>query len=203
MKRCEICGKVSSEVAFDSNRGKYLCLTCRFGSGEFQVKKYRKETRVEGGPAGEGASSPGTASPAGRPAGGFSGPERRKHPRIPILVSLEVYVGGVVSQVFYPAALVNFSRGGVCIEWTHCNECLGYLEGGIHPFCIFSPFNVNTPDSKELTLKVDIDNADIEPVFHGKVAYTLKKNGKEYIGITFTRISPEVLNMLERMCRNP
>jgi hypothetical protein len=190
MNTCDICGKVSSEVAFDPVRGKHLCISCRFGSGEFHTKKFHKETEQQE-PSGEQA-----AQASSQP----SGAERRKHIRVPVLISLDVQVGGMTSQIFYTASLENFSKGGICIDWEHCDECLGYAEGKIHPFCIFSQFNIKNNDSKELTIKVELDNLEEVLQFKGKAAYTLKKSGKEYIGITFTDITPDVLAKLEEIC---
>lgn len=192
MNKCDICGKVSSEVAFDPVRGKHLCINCRFGSGEFHTKKFSKETQEEEPPKKQ------TAQASSEPQGA----ERRKHVRLPVLISLDIQVGGMTSQIFYTALLENFSKGGICITWDHCDECPGYAEGKIHPFCIFSQFNIKNKDSKELTIKVELDNVEEVLQFKGKAAYTLKKGSKEYIGITFTDIAPDVLAKLEKICQN-
>ena len=192
MNKCDICGKISSEVAFDPGKNKHLCLNCRFGSGEFHTKKFRKETEQE-----EQAKQT-QPSPSKQP----SGAERRKHARITVHISLDVQVGGMTSKIFYAASLENFSRGGICINWTHCDECSGYTEGGINPFCVFSKFSTKNADSKDLTIKVEYEQGGEEPLqFKGKVAYTLKKKAKEYVGITFTDIDPDVLNRLEEICK--
>lgn len=195
MNTCDICGKVSSEVAFDPAKGKNLCISCRFGSGEFHTKKIRKQTE-------EADKEQSSDQPAGAGTKKPSGAERRKDNRIPVLISLNVQVGGMTSQIFYTATLENYSKGGVCINWEHCDECPGYSEGKIHPFCIFSQFNVKNENSKELTIKVEIENLEEPIAFKGKAVYTLKKKNKEYIGITFTDISPDARNQLEKISEN-
>jgi hypothetical protein len=207
METCEVCGKVSADVAFDPSRGKHLCISCKFGTGEFRTRRVQKPAAQQAQPA--------RANPA-IPDNGQNTPlhdnpeqqnvqwrrEQRKPVTIPVLVSLDLMVGGVKSQIFYPASIQNFSRGGICIDWSHCDECTGYKEGDVHPFCIFSQFNVRNAEAKELTIRVEIANLENQIEFRGKVVYTLKKGDKEYIGINFSHIEPDTLDQLERLCRN-
>lgn len=195
MNACDICGKVSAEVGFDSGRGKHLCISCKFGSGEFHTKKIRKQTEQEKAQqqvqqARERAYMQQTVQD--RQA-------ERKKTEIPVLISLDVRVGGATSQVFYPATIQNFSPGGICIDWRHCQECSGYTEGGVHPFCIFSMFSIHNPDAKELTIRIDIANQGVNLEFKGQVVYTQKKGDKEYLGITFTQIQPDTIKFLEQL----
>ncbi|MFC1582961.1 PilZ domain-containing protein [Planctomycetota bacterium] len=192
MRTCDICDKVSGEVQFDSVRGKYLCLTCKFGSGEYHTERVRKES-----PQQPEQSQPTHAAYVQQVRDERG--EQREHARVPVLVTLDVMVGGVRSQIFYPANIENFSPGGICIDWQHCSECSGYNEGAIHPFCIFAQFSLINPASRELTIRVEMANMD-SLEFQGKVAYVLKKKDKEFVGITFTVISAEVLASLEKLC---
>ena len=193
MKMCDICGKVSGEDAFDSTRNKYLCINCKFGSGEYQTKQHRRGTDV--------TAEQGAQQTQPKPIQGFDlRQERREDTRIPVLVSLDVHVGGVTSRIFYPATIQNFSQGGICIDWTHCNECSGYSEGSMHPFCIFSQFSANNPNAKELTIRVEVSGQEEVIEFRGQVVYTLKKKNKEYVGITYTHITAQQLEALARIC---
>jgi hypothetical protein len=192
MHTCDVCGKVSGEVAFDSHRGKNLCLSCKFGSGEYHTKQIRKDS-----PQHPQQAEPTHAAYVQQVRDERS--EKREHARVPVLVTLDVVVGGVRSQIFYPANIQSFSVGGICIDWVHCSECSGYNEGSLHPFCIFAQFSLNNPTSRELTIRVEMANMDSLD-FQGKVAYVLKKKDKEFVGITFTVISAEVLSALEKLC---
>lgn len=198
MKSCEICGKISTEVAFDARRGKHLCLSCKFGSGEFHTQRIKKQTGDQEKQIVQ--QQPQAVSAQSGEAQESSSAEQRKHPRVPVLISLDVIVGGVKSQMFYPSAIQNFSRGGICLDWNHCTECSGYKDGGIHPFCIFSQFAINNPGGKQLTLRLEIANTDQEVEFKGQVAYTSKKKNTEFLGISFTEISTETMDLLEKMC---
>ena len=128
--------------------------------------------------------------------------ERRKDNRLPVLVALDVVVGGVKSQIFYPASIQNFSDGGICIDWEHCEECSGYSETEIHPFCIFGQFSAKKEGSKELTIRVDVAGLEQKIEFKGKVVYTSKKKNKEYVGIVFTNITPEAREQLDQVCKS-
>ncbi|MFH1707812.1 MAG: hypothetical protein ABIF71_07830 [Planctomycetota bacterium] len=301
MPMCDICGKIVADVGFDSARGKHLCISCKFGTGEFHTKRVTRGDS-EAAPAARtpaaqvvpfrsaGAAAPGThgktapahAGPAqpvhqrGQPqqfqpgfaaqpqqprqpkqnptahwqepaadpalapadpvpyraqagtirhltphslepeqAGPLEGsldqtatpPQTMAHQKIreqaaavPILIALDVVVGGLPTHIFYPSSILSFSPGGVCIDWRHCTNCPGYTENGIHPFCIFSPYSVNNPKAKEMSVRVNIANLDARIEFKGQVVYTLKKRETEFVGIAFAKIAPEALNALERIC---
>ncbi len=201
MDKCDVCGKVSPEVTFNAAKGKHLCLSCKFGTGEFHTKKITRndvqQSAAQPSPAARGAS------PGQPPQQSIQWQrEKRVQTRVPVLITLEVSVGGVKSQIFYPANIQNFSKGGICIDWSHCSECTGYKEGDIHPFCIFSQFNARNAESKDLIIRLEIANVENGVEFKGKAVYTLKKGDKEYVGINFTHITPESLELLAKICKN-
>lgn len=123
--------------------------------------------------------------------------ERRKGLRIPVQVTLLVNVEEKGSGFFFQTHILNFSSGGICIEWGLCPECPGYIPGGIHPDCIFHPFDDDCKDSHDLSFTVCLPGSDRTVEFMGKAAYVYKHEGRESIGIAFSRISEDTLQLLE------
>ena len=125
--------------------------------------------------------------------------ERRKSIRIPVSMGFKLNVRGMEPEFFYTTFLLNFSEGGICIQWDYCDECTGYLEGGIHPECIFKGYDYSEPGSKELVFHIELANYEKDINFKGKAVYTWKEGGTEKVGIAFTEISEEMLEFMKKV----
>lgn len=125
--------------------------------------------------------------------------ERRMHVRIPVSVGFTVHVTGKTPEFFYSSSITNFSEGGICIEWNYCKECKGFIEGEIHPDCIFSDYAQGKVGSGDLVFHIEIENYDKNINFKGKAVYTTKDEKGEKIGIAFTKISDEMIEFMKKV----
>jgi hypothetical protein len=125
--------------------------------------------------------------------------EARRHPRTAVFVELRARVQGKVRPVSRVTDIVNFSRGGICIEWDACPECKGYQPGGVHPDCIFSAYDNSVAGSDELDFCINNPYLDGMIVFKGKVAHVTREGCRETVGIAFASISPEMMGLLEEI----
>ena len=121
--------------------------------------------------------------------------EKRRYPRIPVQMTLKVKVHGRSSAVFCNARIVNISRGGMCLEWTGCATCGGYLTGKIHPECIFSPYDLHADKSYNLMFTVKTPAGEIL-AFRGKAVYVYRYHEEEQVGIAFTDMPEDVFDKL-------
>jgi hypothetical protein len=124
---------------------------------------------------------------------------RRKSLRIPVGLSVNIRVSDKASGFIKEAALLNYSSGGVGIQWDMCDPCTGYEPGGIAPDCVFSPFNGLVEGSRELDFHLELANFEQNIEFSGKAVYTLRESGIEKVGIVFTRISDEMLVFMSKV----
>jgi hypothetical protein len=98
--------------------------------------------------------------------------------------------------VIFPGTTVNVSEGGMCVEWTPCEECRGYLPGEIHPDCIFAEYSFHREDSDTFYLSLFLSENDVIN-FAAKVVFVIKKEeDKEYIGVSFVDIDESTRNKI-------
>lgn len=125
--------------------------------------------------------------------------EKRIQRRIPVQFNMQVDLEDRKTGLFYHTCLVNYSSGGVCVEWGLCRNCPGYSAGAIHPDCIFSLYDADRYDSNELTLYIYLSGAEETVHVKGKAVYTFKHNGTEQIGIAFTEVPGTLISRLDDM----
>lgn len=127
--------------------------------------------------------------------------DRRKDLRIPVQFNLSVDVEDRKTGLFYQTYLMSYSTGGICVSWGLCRDCSGYLPGGIHADCIFSPFDVENPKSRDLTIHVHNPEAEESVEFRGKAVYTFKDLDGEQIGIAFSEEPVRLISLLDSICK--
>ena len=119
--------------------------------------------------------------------------------RVEAWMAMLVDVSGRNSGVFCSVDIVDCTSTGVCIQWEYCFECSGYKRGSIHPRCLFCMYDFNSPKSKELIFNVEMPETGEALSFRGKVALTYWSEGKEMIGVVFTKIAPQALESLKAL----
>jgi len=112
--------------------------------------------------------------------------EKRACERYPVHIHAKLVYGTTeATKVIFPGTAINLSEGGLCMEWTPCEECQGYLAGEIHPDCIFYPYSMQKKDSDTFYVSIflaenDVLNMNVKAVFIIK-----KQEDMEYIGVSF------------------
>ncbi len=122
--------------------------------------------------------------------------EKRKHVRVPVRVPLKVQLDGEEKLVEFNTHIIDYSYGGVCIEWDLCEECTGYTFGTIDPKCIFAPYGSHAETTKSVNFYVRDEKTGEEYHFTGKAVYTSKTEEKEKIGIQFIDMTDDVRGII-------
>ncbi|MDQ7779115.1 MAG: response regulator [Planctomycetota bacterium] len=133
----------------------------------------------------------------------LSGKERRRFPRLPIYLEMDVTAVGTEVRIFKKTHTVDISLGGLCFEFDPCEQCTGYTAGAVHPDCLFSKFWVKDHASRtiDILLKTAVP-VGAGPVsgpnmprqdgvkLSAKVAHVIRERGKtvEYIGVRFAAL---------------
>jgi hypothetical protein len=165
MGQCASCGKENS-ILFDKD-GQSLCWLCS--------SRVKAQTTAE--------------SPEAAEEAGVQEDERRAWQRFPVQIHAKVqYATEMSSAIIFPGTTVNISGGGMCIEWTPCDQCQGYIPGDIHQNCIFSSYNNSRENSNILYISLFLSEEDVINLT-ARAVFVMKKGGdKEYIGIAFINL---------------
>jgi hypothetical protein len=121
----------------------------------------------------------------------------RSELNIPVEFMLNVVLEDKETGFFYKTLMTNYGGGGISIEWKLCEFCPGYTEGAIHPDCLFSLYDAERKDSRELTIYIHLPDSDDTIKFKGKAIYTFKFQEKEQIGFEFSENKEEIFNQLQ------
>jgi hypothetical protein len=126
--------------------------------------------------------------------------ERRTWQRYPVQMHIKFYYGkSENSKIIFPGTTVNLSMGGMCIEWTPCEQCAGYIPGGVHPDCIFSRYSYAESGSEDLLITLFLSETD-EVTVYSRVVFVIKQeDGTEYIGASFVNNEPETMKKIEEI----
>ncbi len=159
MAQCTGCGKECS-VLFAENGGQ-LCWLC---SSRRKVRSFAAEISAEEAEFGD----------------------RRAWKRFPVQIHMKFSYGQrEQSKIIFPGTTVNLSEGGMCVEWTPCEDCSGYAPGGVSPDCIFSRYSLQADDADTLYLTLFLSEDDVVNIT-ARVAFVIKKGqASEYLGLSF------------------
>ncbi len=126
--------------------------------------------------------------------------ERRAWTRYPVQMHLKFCYGdSEKSKIIFPGVAVNISMGGMCVEWTPCEECSGYQAGAIHPNCIFSRYDTKLPESESLLLSLFLSESEVVNLYTKVVFVIRKEDGHEYLGLSFDEIDIDTKRQVEEL----
>jgi hypothetical protein len=113
--------------------------------------------------------------------------DRRAWKRYPVQIHMKFYYGETEkSKVIFPGTTVNISRGGLCVEWTPCDECEGYDAGGIDDNCIFAHYDASRENAASLYVTLFLADDDVVNLTAQAVFVMKQQSGTEYVGFSFT-----------------
>lgn len=149
------------------------------------------------------------ADDAGRKRNGW--PEktgdRRAWPRCPVNIHVKLAHGTAeASKVIFPGTAVNICEGGMCIEWSPCGDCRGYVQGSIHPECVFAPHSRGNRNGDVLYVSLFLSEQEVVHAAAEAVYVNKAEEEREYIGIAFAdgkeHLKTEVRNIIDKVQDN-
>lgn len=102
-------------------------------------------------------------------------------------------------HVTFKEQVLDISTKGLAFEHVRCETCTGYEKDGVHPQCPFWKNAKRNRESEPVEFIVTLPIRKIIKV-QGKVAHVYQPSDlprTEKVGVTFTSVSPEVLQIIK------